>query len=297
MGEPPSGEAGERVDIQATLRNPLDREAIYELVWTLPDGEVVEQQHEVPAMGTATAATSIAIPAQAPGEELASVRLAYQLLDSPIQGEQRLAVKAVREIPTGEPASREPDFAMLGEADVYNAHGADPTRQHMTWQGPSDLSAKVWLAMGDDSLRVVIETRDDNHVQQQDPQGMWKQDSVQLGLQVPGQQGFWKLGFAHNAQGQPMVTHWQRPVGFTAIDDAIALDTNRQGGMTRYEADIALDRIGLTTQRLHQGFSIGLIVNDDDGDGREGWVELSPGMGKNDDPSRYLAVRFASEKQ
>ncbi|WP_419645558.1 hypothetical protein [Victivallis vadensis] len=40
------------------------------------------------------------------------------------------------------------------------------------------------------------------------------------------------------------------------------------------------------------GFRFNLLVNDNDGFGRESFIALAPGLGESKDPGRYPVVKF-----
>jgi hypothetical protein len=43
---------------------------------------------------------------------------------------------------------------------------------------------------------------------------------------------------------------------------------------------------------IRQGCRMSLLVNDNDGAGRKGWLEWTPGIGQTKDPSQYVPVSF-----
>ena len=43
---------------------------------------------------------------------------------------------------------------------------------------------------------------------------------------------------------------------------------------------------------LNHGFRFNLLVNDNDGEGRRGWIAIAPGIGERKDPSLFPFIIF-----
>ena len=56
---------------------------------------------------------------------------------------------------------------------------------------------------------------------------------------------------------------------------------------------VEIDRVGAA---LGDSVGLSLIVNEDDGDGREGWLELTPGVGGSKDPSQFATVLLQGKR-
>ena len=48
----------------------------------------------------------------------------------------------------------------------------------------------------------------------------------------------------------------------------------------------------MTGQSISAGFRFNLILNDNDGEFREGYLAVSPGMGTGEDPGRWAIVNL-----
>ena len=66
------------------------------------------------------------------------------------------------------------------------------------------------LLWGAASLRAA-EMVDAVHRQPNTPPEMWKSDSIQLGVMVPGQPSQWEFGFARGDDGKALVHTWLVP--------------------------------------------------------------------------------------
>ena len=139
---------------------------------------------------------------------------------------------------------------------------------------------------------MKIDVTDDIHFQDQAPQNMWQADCIQMGIQVPGQQGFWELGLAMNNEGQPMVFCWDKAQGFNDPAAKVVLKTTPSKGGLVYEAELPFEAFGLSDDTLDNGIKFNLIVNDNDGKGRKGWIEIAPGIGQGKNPELFPMLIF-----
>ena len=187
-----------------------------------------------------------------------------------------------------------PDFRMDRRDQAISLFEADPGKVHLTWQGPEDRSARVWLRRDGTQLRLRFAVNDDRHVQPNSGAGVWKGDCVQFALLLPGQDRMWEIGLSRLDSGKSEVFIWSAPSGFDAAGSAagIRLATSREGTVTCYDATIPLSVLGTTPEALAAGARFNALINDDDGEGREGWIQIAPGIGENKDPAKYPLILF-----
>lgn len=192
------------------------------------------------------------------------------------------------------PAAGEPLFR-LEHHDQYNSLVPNaPGNEPFYWKGPGDLSARIFLDRKGGTLRLRAEVTDDLHVQPYSGDTVWKGDNIQFGVALPEQKGFWKIGLTRLANGKPEVFCWNRPEGFPDPTGAIRLTVRRDEKVKRtfYEAHLPLSALGMTGQSISTGFRFNLILNDNDGEFREGYLAVSPGMGTGEDPGRWAIVNL-----
>lgn len=297
FGTEPYGEPGRKVMVEATVSNPLTVPAVVALTWTGHDGVASAQKLQLAAKESKRIELAQIMPPAAAGKTPA-VGLAYSFEGlAGWSGRQNLPMHAARLLPKGGIADREADFVLETKEHIFNNNQADPTRAQWTWQGPSDISSRAWFAIepGDKALLVRIDVRDEKHMQPNDqPSVMWKGDSVQLGLVIPGRGGAWELGLARNDDGKTMVNSWRNPEG-TARDYANKIElkvTPIDGGLS-YKARLPFEGAGFDAAFLRTA-AVGLnfIVNDEDGGGREGWVFLADGLGQSTEPEKWPLFSF-----
>lgn len=176
------------------------------------------------------------------------------------------------------------------------------------WAGPSDLSATIYTAWDYDNFYITTKVRDDIFVNTKKDSQIWDGDSIQFGL-VYGKETFvaignfgekyTELGAAKTSDGDQMWC-WMRE------------DTDREGAGPVPEYDLAIQRDEETQTTTYEisipwsvilpqnikefdpnraiGFS--LLVNDDDGSGRRGWIEYASGIGASKNTSLFTYLRF-----
>lgn len=189
---------------------------------------------------------------------------------------------------------REPDFRLSRRSQNVNLVGANPASNHLLWRGIDDLSASIWLARVGDRLVVSCEVVDDIHRQPYAGEAIWKGDSIQFAILPPGKRKAWEFGLAHLDSGESSVYIWHVPEGgdAAAVNRTIRLQTRREGGKTFYRAEISLAALGLPVDEAKNGFYFNLLVNDNDGEGREGWMQIAPGLGGTRNLERYPLLQF-----
>ena len=62
--------------------------------------------------------------------------------------------------------------------------------------------------------------------------------------------------------------------------------------LTVYEAELPLSAIGADSAKRKQGIRFNLLVNDNDGEMRESYLALTPGLGEGRRPDAYYLLSF-----
>ncbi len=197
-----------------------------------------------------------------------------------------------RSIPVGDPADRRPDFVLDHIDQVVGFFQHDPANEHRVWSGPEDLSARVWLRLTDDKLRLRVVVRDDRIHQPHQGRQIFDGDSIQFTLDHHKQTGYFELGAAPSKDGGVTLHAWSLPAGQddpTARIDATVQTTD--DGLT-YDLAIPIASLGLTAADLRDRVRFNLLVNDNDGHGRDGYIRIAPGFGDGLHPDRWPTIRF-----
>jgi hypothetical protein len=163
-------------------------------------------------------------------------------------------------------------------------------------KGDDDLSATLRAAADAQALYLGITVRDDVHWAAPGAVA-WTNDSIQLGIDPLHERTRGGYG-PHDCEyslmlgsdGKPEVQCWVAPEGVGDQSKAITLAVKRSGQDTVYEVAIPWPAIGVKVRGGCPVLGLDVLVNDNDGAGRRGYIELTQGIGKLKDPSQYVTA-------
>ncbi len=290
--QPVVGFPGKPAEAVAMLKNPTNREATYRIRWSAPGNEAVEKDVTIAAGKSQEVSYELTVPAIAAGEAEPVVTLAYELAGTSLTGTLRQAVGVARLVSASPAAGREPDFVLdTLDRTVINVNQADPNRRQYVWTGPEDLSARIWLQGGAEAMELVVEVTDDVHAQTQAPGMLWKQDSLQVGIALPGQEGFFEFGFALS-NGKASSAAYITP-GLPDPTPSFDVKVEKTADGVRYHIRMPYEALGVERSALvEQGLRFNAVINDDDGGDREGWAQVSDGMARSKDVKLWPRIVF-----
>jgi hypothetical protein len=168
-------------------------------------------------------------------------------------------------------------------------------------EGLDDMAISAWLAWDEEGLWMALEVRDDvldlppNHM-------IWDFDGLQIALD-PRSDAVPDGGFNYDdmeieiglrRDGDIELFPGRYPPGrieeVVAEESEVAIVADEEEGTLRYELHFPAGV--LDPMPLEAGAVVGfnLIHNDADEGGREGWHELSPGIGWGKDPAAYPSI-------
>jgi len=282
---------GKPLNLDVELKNPLSRNIDVKLTWK--DLAGTDKSESVPVAANSTA--KFQIVSQAPSEKALEHKLEirFNALNTPWKGVFRKVIPVAKVLGISPADGRDPDWTLEKSADVINFCQTDPSLAAFNWKGPDDLSTRIWAWRQDGALRLRIDVRDDIHVQKDKAQDSWKGDGIQLALQVPGMKDYWEIGAAMDNDGNILKAAWITPPGIKGAEDFFTVSCSPIKGGLRYDLALQQDKFGLTDKAMEQGFKFNLIVNDNDGTLREGFVRIASGIGEIKDPRMFPTVRFS----
>ncbi|MNP05110.1 hypothetical protein D3C76_970540 [compost metagenome] len=165
--------------------------------------------------------------------------------------------------------------------------------------GPEDFSGKLWTTYDNDHLYMVARVHDDVYSQTKQGTEIWSGDSIQFAVSagMPGEKLQWyEYGMALTPLG-PELYRWMAPQG---VESGTIANPNLQ--ITRDEAakdtiyQLALPWSELVPIIPSDGIlSLSIVVNENDGNGRKGYVEWGSGIGSSKQSSLFKPIQLQSE--
>jgi hypothetical protein len=149
-------------------------------------------------------------------------------------------------------------------------------------QGPDDLSAEMALGWTDDDLVLWIEQVDDIWVPVTDHP--WGEDGPQFSIDPANERSqnafYVEYNFGLRADGSPLAMVWGQP------HYNPQLIGKREGNRTYYRLLIPFGDFNVKPE-AGMPMSATLIINENDGQGREGWLSWGGGIAESKNPALY----------
>jgi hypothetical protein len=156
--------------------------------------------------------------------------------------------------------------------------------------GATDLSGSLWFTYDQQNLYVSADITDDVHAQPETGSNIWQGDALQfaIGSGAPGEQTAWsEIGTALTPSGPQLYRWLANGESAGGIPDAkVAVTRDDAAHRTTYEIAIPWSHLQ-PIQPADRLISLSLLVNDNDGNGRKGWIEWGSGIGGAKDSSLF----------
>ncbi len=155
----------------------------------------------------------------------------------------------------------------------------------------TDLSAR-FAAMWDGlNLYLAVEVADDLAVNPNPPANIWMGDSVQVAFDMALDGGHaydgdddFEMGWARTGGGDAGY-EWTAPASAPIFYSEFASAVTTAG--LAYELAIPANMPAPSGFYEGSRYGFTILVNEDDGTGREGWIEWTPGIGSTKDPASF----------
>ncbi|BBI31589.1 S-layer homology domain-containing protein [Cohnella abietis] len=160
------------------------------------------------------------------------------------------------------------------------------------WGGESDLSANAKFAYDDNFFYMTVKVKDNVHYSVPN-EAMWVGDSVQIAF---SQDGVYGPEYAFSLyEGQPQI--WRYASGSATMDkSSVTYQVKRINDETIYEAKLPWLAIFDTKPSVGDSIPFTMLVNDNDGDGRRGWIEWTSAIGRGKNPNEMAELQLVSEE-
>lgn len=170
-----------------------------------------------------------------------------------------------------------------------------PDGKPYQWGGKNDLSASLAFARDENNLYIAAKVKDDKHVQNNSAETIWMGDSIQVALDPRLDRcaaGYAsddiEFGLALTPDG-PQAYQWRCGQGLDAglINDAKDAIKRTQDNTTIYEAAIPWKSMTPIPSGMIDHLGLSFVVNDNDGDTRKGYLQLTPGIAEQKIPAQF----------
>ena len=161
-----------------------------------------------------------------------------------------------------------------------------PEGHSMYWGGGRDLSVIAFVCYPESqALHLRFSVNDDIHVASGEGGLMYNGDSLQILLQLPGQAGSWEIGVRAQSDEKTTDFHvWRAPGGLDgaqlvkSASCRMSVSKNIPIPHLWYDVSFPYEALGTTRDVLMGGqLRFNVIVNDNDGSRREGYISLIHG--------------------
>ncbi|MEO7714796.1 MAG: hypothetical protein ABIY70_01220 [Capsulimonas sp.] len=175
----------------------------------------------------------------------------------------------------------------LSKDNLVSLFEATPM-QELHFRGDTDLSAAVTMTRTPQGLHLFVRVRDDIFSQNA-PAGMeWQGDSLQYSIALPtGEHYEWMTALR---QSGPVVSMTLGPAGVATGNLSTPVKIKRDEARHETVYDLLIPGALPGGRTLPDGFTFDLLVNDNDGGGRKGWVEWTPGIGLAKEPNKFQSI-------
>ncbi|GBG06267.1 hypothetical protein PAT3040_00784 [Paenibacillus agaridevorans] len=183
------------------------------------------------------------------------------------------------------------------EAAVPTIHLSKGTVHMTNYLGESDLDGQFWLHYDRDHFYLTAKLSDDAHAYQAEGAEIWKNDSIQFAIAqgVPGSTSQWyEYGISDTAKG-PQIYRWIAPTGVArgpVTNGQLQISRDEEQKLTIYELALPWSELAPIKYNQPDGIHFSLLVNDNDGTGRKGWIEWASGIGLEKKPSLYRTMQW-----
>lgn len=198
-----------------------------------------------------------------------------------------------------------------GEWSVYTSpimlNTAGSAKRFAGWGGPQDLSGEVYLMYDDENFYLAAKVKDDIHFENDSEGRIWAQDCIQFSFAPENKSTSAITEFAVSLSGgdeQPGEVQVVRYL--SAVSDAEDYDINNLGGTqaaaalgsdgnVTYEVKVPWGEIFPNDYKTDGTLCFSLLIADNDGSGRRGWLEFGRGIGDSKDAGLFKRIMLIKQ--
>jgi len=189
--------------------------------------------------------------------------------------------------PSGKPA----ETINLGD-DATNYRslmgGAPHTQQ--------DLDASFSLSYDKDAINLEVKVDDDVFLPKGSKGDIWQGDSVQVAFQCldkdADRSSMTEYTLALTDNGPMAYRHFSQIKLPEGESQDVKLAIQRKGRQTIYKASFPFKELGMKNAGVNTTLGFSLLINDNDGTGRKGYLHWGDGIGDEKNPAAYGGILF-----
>jgi lysophospholipase L1-like esterase len=173
--------------------------------------------------------------------------------------------------------------------------------KRLLWNGPADLSARVFLKWDASALYVAALVRDDDHLQDEGEAMMWSKDVVMTAflMREPGKaDGRYEFGFGAHADRDIVARYTNAAKDATGPEIRFASRVDRAAGTCLYEMVIPWGRLPPFDPVAGKSFRFTLCVGDADAAPGKGFNYLAwtPGISYGKNPADFAWITLGERE-
>ena len=171
------------------------------------------------------------------------------------------------------------------------------------WRGVEDVGGNAYCMYDKDSFYICAEITDNLLGDNDELERIWANDSIQFAFAPERIKGGIRTEYGIGlVNGETKIERYSFvtvDTGITGVHDKQELSAlqyvvkrDEENKKTIYEAKVPWSEIYGKDFNVFRYDSLyfSMIVNDNDGEGRRGWIEFCPGIGGSKDPSQFIDV-------
>ncbi len=174
------------------------------------------------------------------------------------------------------------------------------------WGGTDDISGKVYFQYDAENLYMYAEVKDNKHFAEDEQDRIWFVDSIQFAFCRKREVGAGRTEFSVGMMnGKPAfkreaymgvdtgVLGWVDKEDYGADEPELQIKRNEESKTTVYEMRMPWKHIYAeddANPSRQKTLYFSMLINDNDGSGRRGWLEFCPGIGVAKDPTAFKEV-------
>jgi len=191
-------------------------------------------------------------------------------------------IAAVNSVASG----KEPKSYDFGDERSYNRVFEEPRK------GRSDLDASFKMKYDMANLYLSVKVSDDVFVQDFSGAETWKGDGLQFAIQTLAKDygdacDHSDFDVALTKDGPAVFRQFSSTQSQPGPAQEISAKATKEGSSVLYELVIPAKAVGLPALKPGLVFGFSLLVNDNDGKGRKGYLHWGDGIGMSKDPTKY----------